>query len=121
MTVVLPATLEDVERAVSVYFSLDADALRGSRRGRQSITTARAVFYYMARQRTRTGVRDAADHLGFTHAAASEAVTRLSRRIRSDETLRSDVEAIGRILDGEPVQAAGVGHILSDYEARHAS
>lgn len=118
MTVVLPATLEDVEIAVHQYFRTTPADLRHGRR--QSQVYARHVFYYVARQKTRFSMSEIGDHVGTTTASVSHSITKLEAR-RSDTVLRADIFGVGAIVDGDEVIPAGRGHVASLREVKGAA
>lgn len=114
MTVVLPATLEDVERATCLYFSISADALHTGRR--QSEAYARGVFCTVVRQSTRLSYPEIGEYVGMTGAGVCHNVQKIERIASADVPTRSDIVSIRRILMGEDVAPAGRGHVASERE-----
>lgn len=115
MPVVLPATLEDIEAAIHCYFRTTATDIRHGRR--QSQVYARHVFFYVARQKTRYSMSEIGDHVGATTASVSHAISKLEARMH-DATVRSDVLAVGAIVDGDEIIPAGRGHVASIREVK---
>lgn len=93
-------TVDDIQKAVADYFSLNVDDLLSKRRS-QSIVRPRHIAMYLAKTMTTRSLPDIGRRFGGRdHSTVIHAVRKISDQMPADPALAEDIEAIKRRLRG---------------------
>ena len=93
-------TVDDIQKAVSAYFSISVDDLVSKRRS-QAVVRPRHIAMYLAKSLTTRSLPDIGRRFGGRdHSTVIHAVRKITDQLPADAALADDVEAVKRRLRG---------------------
>ncbi|MCX7983872.1 MAG: chromosomal replication initiator protein DnaA [Bacteroidetes bacterium] len=94
-----PITIEHIQKAVSQYFDIPLDLLRGKSR-RQEIVHARQIAMYLAKELTNSSLKTIGLHFGGRdHSTVIHACQTVDEIIRSSEEEKQHIQSIRKIIE----------------------
>lgn len=94
-----PITIEHIQKAVSQYFDIPVDLIRGKSR-RQEIVRARQVAMYLAKELTNSSLKTIGLHFGGRdHSTVIHACQTVEENIRTSESEKQQIQSIRRIIE----------------------
>ncbi len=94
-----PLTIEQIQLAVSKYFDIPVDLLRGKSR-RKEIVLARQIAMYLAKELTSSSLKTIGLHFGGRdHSTVIHAYQTIEEYIRTDNEYKQHIDSIRRIIE----------------------
>lgn len=94
-----PLTIEQIQLAVSKYFDIPVDLLRGKSR-RQEIVLARQIAMFLVKDLTNSSLKTIGLHFGGRdHSTVIHACQTVEEAIRTDETRKQQIDSLKRIIE----------------------
>jgi len=91
-------TTERIARAVSDYYAVELDALRGQKRDRAIVTPRQIAMYLMRAETDVSLLRIGAELGGRDHSTVLHACDKIEKELQRNEELRRELEAVRELI-----------------------
>ena len=91
-------TTERIARAVSEYYTVELDALRGQKRDRAIVTPRQIAMYLMRAETDVSLLRIGAELGGRDHSTVLHACDKIEKELQRNEELRRELEAVRELI-----------------------